>query len=118
MVKKLKEGEYELFETDIRTRFIILDGQGKFIWSFAKNIGAVLIGSKKKHKPDKIIACGYFRAFEVEDEPGLTDSVHLELCVGQGKWQGYLLPKGLPENDGKYRIIPTNEVISKSTCNC
>ncbi|OGD86358.1 hypothetical protein A2870_00575 [Candidatus Curtissbacteria bacterium RIFCSPHIGHO2_01_FULL_41_11] len=118
MIKKIKEGEYRLFETETRTRLIILDGQGQFVWSLSKKIGEVLVKSKKKYKTDKTIARGYFRVYEVLGEPGLTDSFHFEVCVGHGQWQGYLLPKGFPNNGGEGRIIPTKEVISKGTCNC
>jgi hypothetical protein len=39
--------------------------------------------------------------------------MHLELSIGKGQWQGYLLLTGLPTNKKRRnRIIPTKEVIS------
>jgi hypothetical protein len=39
--------------------------------------------------------------------------MHLELEVGEGYWQGYLLLSGLPNDDHKRaRIIPTTETIT------
>ena len=60
------------------------------------------------------MAVGKYRLYKVMDDPNLTDTWHLELAVGNGLWQGYLLPTGLPNNRKKRnRIIPTDELITK-----
>jgi hypothetical protein len=50
----------------------------------------------------------------VKDEPNLSDLTHLELLVGEGVWQGYLLPIGLPNGVKRRKIIPTKEIITTS----
>lgn len=118
MIKKVREGDYELFETKSGLRIINLNSQGSFIWINAEGVGGVLVRSEKNHKPNKILTKGYFRVYDVVDEPGLTDLCHLEVCIGRGQWQGYLLPKGLPRRKSKHRIIPTKETISRGGCTC
>lgn len=82
----------------------------------AIDIGEILVTSHKKHKTDAILAIGKYRLYEVKDEPNLTDLHHLELYVGDNTWQGYLLTTGLPnEKKRRSRIIPTDEIITKST---
>ena len=62
-----------------------------------------------------VIASGKYRLYKVKDEPNFVDLFHLELLVGEGVWQGYLLPTGLPTAEKKRnRIIPAKEVITKS----
>jgi len=118
MVKKIKEGKYELFETKSGSRVINLNGHGKYVWLKIENIGEVLAKSEKNYNPDRILAKGYFRLYDILNEPELTDLPHLEVCIGLGQWQGYLLPRGLPGKGGKHRIIPTGEILSKGVCNC
>jgi len=61
-----------------------------------------------------MLSLGQFRLYDVKDEPKLTDLIHLELFVGGGLWQGYLLPTGLPtDKDKRNRIIPTDELITR-----
>lgn len=86
-----------------------------FAWINASGIGEILVVSQNPHKTDHVLAVGKHRIYEVKDEPDLTDLIHLELLVGDGVWQGYLLPTGLPTNENKRnRIIPTLEIITKS----
>jgi hypothetical protein len=115
MIKLLQEGQYTLIETQGHTKILIL-GRGMFAWVNAADIGEILVTSHKTHKVDHILALGNYRVYEVKNEPHLTDLVHLELFVGNGRWQGYVLPTGLP-NDAKKRnrIIPTHEIITKAT---
>lgn len=116
MIKVFKEGLYQLIETKGQTKILILDKAETFAWVNAAEIGEILVTSHKKHQTDCILANGRYRIIEVKDEPDLTDLIHLELFVGDGFWQGYLLPTGLPsEQDKRKRIIPTNEVITKTT---
>ena len=99
-----------------QTKILVLDGKQTFAWINAKGIGEILVTSHKIHKEDCTLAVGRYRLYTVRKEPHLIDTQHLELCVGSGEWQGYLLLTGLPDDkDTKNRIIPTKEVITKSS---
>ena len=114
MIQLLHKGTYQLIETREQTKILTLDGQQIFAWVIAEGIGEILVTSTKTHKTDQILAIGPYRLYGVENEPDLTDLEHLELFVGQGQWQGYLLPKGLPtETERRHRIIPTDETITE-----
>lgn len=116
MIKRLQEGQYNLIETKAQTKILTLDGKQTFAWINATEIGEILVTSHKIHKVDHILSTGKYRMYEVKDEPKFTDLVHLELLVGDGIWQGYLLTAGLPNDIKKRnRIIPTTETITKST---
>lgn len=113
MVKHIEEGSYELLETKNQTKILKL-GNKTFAWVNAAEIGEILVTSQKDHETDTLLARGTYRLYEVKDEPDLADMLHLELAVGEGKWQGYLLPTGLPTaTDKRNRIIPTRETITK-----
>lgn len=115
MIVLIDNGHYSLIQTHNQTKIIKLNNK-TFAWVVADKIGEILVATHKKHEVDHILATGNYRLYEVEDEPDLVDLVHLELFVGEGKWQGYLLPTGLPSG-GKKRseIIPTDEIITKTT---
>lgn len=113
MIKLLSEGTYSLIETKNQTKILTLDNKNIYAWVNVLEIGEILITSQKTHQQDQVLALGKYRLYEVKDEPDLTDLVHLELLVGEGTWQGYLLPTGLPDEIKKRnRIIPTNETIT------
>lgn len=115
MIQLIQEGNYTLIETKGQTKVIVLEEKKSFAWVSAGEIGEILVTSHKSHKIDHILAKGNYRLYEVKDEPKLTDLHHLELFVGQGVWQGYLLPTGLPDDSNKRnRIIPTSELITKT----
>lgn len=115
MIKLIEEGQYKLIETRGQTKILIL-AERLFAWVNAKDIGEILVTSHKTHKVDHILSIGNYRLYEVKDEKDLTDVIHLELFIGDGRWQGYLLPTGLPTDTKKRnRIIPTHEIITKST---
>lgn len=114
MIQLLQEGEYELIETKGQTKVLILKNESVYAWVYADEIGEILVTSHKSHVVDHILAIGKYRLYEVKKEPGLTDLAHLELSVGDGVWQGYLLPNDLPTNKKiRNRIIPTKEIITK-----
>ncbi len=116
MIRTINQGKFKLFETFDKTTILQLDENQNFAWVSAGKIGDILIFSKNKFKESSILSMGNYRLYEVKNEPKLTDLVHLELYIGEGKWQGYLLPTGLPKlSDKRNRIIATNEVITKST---
>lgn len=116
MIQLLDEGAYELIETKGQIKILTLDKKKSFAWINAKGIGEILVVSHTSHKADCILSVGKYRLYKVKNEPHLTDLIHLELFVGNGQWQGYLLLTGLPTDKKKRnRIIPTTEVITKTT---
>lgn len=116
MIKLIKEGRYTLLETKNETKILILDDIHKFAWINVSNIGEILVTTHKTLRKDCLLSIGKYRLYDVKDEPDLTDLIHLELLVGDGMWQGYLLPLGLPTTTKKRgRIIPTEEIITVST---
>lgn len=113
MITTIKTGHYQLIETKGQVKILTLD-HSVFAWIDVAKIGELLVTSHRKHKTDNILAIGKYRLYDVKDEPKLTDLLHLELFVGGGKWQGYLLTTGLPTvNEQRKRIIPTHEIITK-----
>lgn len=115
MIKLLQEGTYSLLETKGQTKILTLDKKQVFAWVHAKDIGEILVTSHKLHKSDHMLAIGKYRIYEIDNEPNLTDLIHLELLLGDGTWQGYLLLTGLPsDKDKRTRIIPTDEIITKA----
>lgn len=110
MVKLKRAGRYKLIETKNQIKILYLDRK-VYAWINAKDIGEILFSSRNPHKTDCILAAGAYRLYEAIDEPGLSDHQHLELEVGRGRWQGYLLLSGLPNGHKKRgRIIPTHEL--------
>lgn len=113
MIRVIQRGIYRLIETKNQTKILILDDKNIYAWIDVSGIGEILVGSHKLHKSDCVLAAGNYKIYSVKKEPKLSDQLHLELYVGSGMWQGYLLPTGLPDNKKKRnRIIPTTEVIT------
>lgn len=114
MIRLLDKGTYHLIETKGQTKILMLDKKKTFAWINADDIGEILVSSHKSHKVDHVLAIGKYRLYDVKNEPDYTDLEHLELFVGEGLWQGYLLTSGLPNDEKKRnRIIPTNETITR-----
>ena len=112
MVKLLDEGDYKLLETKGEIKILSLGGS-TFAWVDLEGIGEILVTSQKPHDTDTTLALGKYKLYDVEDEPKLSDQQHLELDVGKGSWQSYLLPTGLPHGRKvRSRIIPTKETIT------
>ncbi len=115
MVKLIAEGNYKLIETRNQTKILNLEKRNTYAWVNAKNIGEILVTTHKKHPFDTILGISKYRIYEVKNEAKLSDGLHLELNVGNGYWQGYFLPTGLPnEKKIRNRIIPTKEIITRS----
>lgn len=117
MIKLIDQGKYSLIETRRQTKILSLGEKNVFAWVSAGELGEILVASHNPHKADHVLSSGKYRMYEVKGEPRITDLVHLELLVGNGKWQGYLLPTGLPNGKRRSRIVPTNEMITKSINN-
>jgi hypothetical protein len=116
MIKLLKQGSYKIVETWGETRILVLDDRDRYAWVVAAGIGEILVTTKKRFNKLYTLARGKFRLYEVKDEPKLTGVQHLELYVGEGFWQGYLLPTGLPKNkDIRNKIVPTNQIITETS---
>lgn len=112
MISLEKTGHYTLIETKHANKVLYLNND-MYAWVKPAEIGEILVASHKVHKTDYILSMGNYNLYKVEDEPDLSDHIHLELEVGMGTWQGYLLLTGLPSNTHKRgRIIPTNETIT------
>lgn len=114
MIRLIGQGNFQLYKTKHKTKVLVLDNE-KYAWVDAEKIGEILVPSDTTHGKSSILSLGKFRLYDVRDEAKLTDLVHLELFVGEGVWQGYLLPTGLPKKKNKNRIIPTRETITKAT---
>ena len=112
MITLQRSGLYRLIETKANTKVLYID-HDIYAWVEPVNIGEILVYSHRSHKTDCILSIGRFRLYVVEDESKLSDQMHLELEVGEGHWQGYLLLSGLPDDTHKRaRIIPTIETIT------
>ena len=112
MITMQRSGHYRLIETKHNTKILYLDDDA-YAWVEPASIGEILVVSRSSHKTDCVLSNGAYRMYGVTDEPRLADHIHLELATGEGKWQGYLLLTGLP-NDKKTRarIVPTPELIT------
>lgn len=111
MIKLIEEGKYRLIETKGQVKILRLEKK-QFAWVWAEEIGEILVSSHVEHEIDHILSAGKYKIFEVENEPNLADLMHLELEVGEGMRQGYLLLTGLPDVEKKRsRIIPTKELV-------
>lgn len=98
------------------TRLLILDDEDCYAWVNANEIGEILVQTKNKLIDSYILSRGKYRIYRVAGEDALTDLLHLELYIGEGYWQGYLLPTGLPTKENpKNRIIPTKELITEAS---
>ena len=115
MVKAIKQGEYQLLGLDEQNKVLHLSHKKKYIWERKGGVGEIRLGKLDDTKRSKMLASGKYRIYEVLDDAKLANGYHLELSTGKGKWQGYLLTKGLPgEENMSSIIIPTIQLITKS----
>lgn len=112
MITSQRSGRYKLIETKANNKVLYLDND-VYAWVEPVKIGEILVYSHQVHKTDCILSMGEYKLYSVKAEPDLSDHLHLELDVGEGRWQGYLLLTGLPDDHHKRaRIIPTRETIT------
>src|SRR5690348_4491422 len=114
MITLNKQGTYRLVETKNHVKILALDDR-VFAWVDSSSIGEILVVTHRFHKAEAVLSVGSYVLYDVQDEPHISDQQHLELFVGEGKWQGYLLLTGLPDDYKKRaRIIPTHEIITNN----
>jgi hypothetical protein len=114
MIKLLQSGDYQLIETLEKDKILIFDKKQTFVWLSADEAGGMLVAAHTTQSNDHFLSLGTYRIYQVEHEPHLTDALHMELLVGEGVWQGYLLSIGLPDTQrSTSRFIPTKELISR-----
>ena len=112
MIQLTSQGHYRLMGMRGGGRLLTLGNQG-YHWNYARGIGEILTFCKHPHKELYTLSQGGYKIYAVRDEPHLIDLQHLELGLGNGRWQGYLLLTGLPTRRKiRSRIVPTAEVIS------
>lgn len=115
MIKLLQSGGYKLLETKDNITVLHLDNKNAYVWKNVETKGDL---QYIKFNPEKIccfLALGNYRLYEVKDETNLTSGNHFELYVGKSKWQGYILPNGLPHTiTAKKPIKQTPEIITKA----
>lgn len=113
MITLRETGLYRLTETPHRMKLLSLSRHGKFILTGIEGIGDILAVTRRPHRVHAVLSAGEYRIYSVDDEPKLSDQLHMELEIGRGQWQGYLLPTGLPEGEKlRSRIIPTTERVT------
>jgi len=114
MIKVLRSGKYKLIETKQQIKILYLDDM-PYVWLFIPEIGHVLEVTHKAHKAEHTLAAGNYRLYDVKKDSRFSQHKHLELFVGEGQCQGYLLLTDLPtDKKRKSRIIATNELICAS----
>jgi len=112
MITLLSQGHYRLSGMRAGGKILHLDEQG-YHWNYAKGIGELLTFCKHPHKTQYLLSQGGYKLFTVRGEPAFIDLQHLELSLGNARWQGYLLLTGLPTRRKlRSRIIATHEVIA------
>lgn len=112
MIDLVKTGYYTLIETKSGVKVLTLD-KDMYAWVEPAGIGDILVVTRRPHKTDCTLATGEYKVYNVSDEPKYTDQPHLELQVGEGQWQGYLLFSGLPNGVKKLgKILATAENIT------
>jgi len=111
MIKAVQDGKYRLIETR-QAKVLFLD-KTAYVWLAIPGIGQILELSRSPHKADHILAQGSYRIYDVEDEPRFSTHKHLELFLGEGQWQGYLILSSSPAGyKSRSRIVATTESIA------
>jgi len=113
MIKILDQGCYQLYKATNESKLLTIDKKKNYIWNKQADKEDITLCAYKNSKKDELLTVGKYRLYAVKNENDLSDGEHLELFVGDGKWQGYLLPTSLP-SDKKLTspIYPTEEIIT------
>lgn len=118
MITVLKRGNYWQLTSRPPTLLFLLEWEeeGKLyvLADLEGNTGTLRFVSELQKS---ILFSGKYRLYETRDEKMLTDGLHLELLFKNGKWQGYLLPEGIPDSQQpKKAVVKTSELITKFFC--
>ena len=118
MIKLIGHGTYNLVELRDGVKFFqLINEAGKtfsYTWLNTADIGAIVLAVHNPGNTGASLAAGKYRLYNVKEEEGLLNARHLELHAGDGVWQGYVLPKGLPTKTiNRKKIIPTQELITR-----
>lgn len=112
MITIIDSGSYGLSETKHGIKLLKLRAK-TYAWITAPHIGELLVHITFPHVAQEELSVGSYRLYTVRDEPHLSDQLHLELEIGHGQWQGYVLPVGFPTaHNTRRRIIATHEIIT------
>ena len=112
-------GRYQLSESKDGSRLLCLASyydEVTYAWGYSDGIQLRLTDQKPDETWSALVV-GKYRLYLVNGEADLTDQHHLELLVGEGVWQGYILPEGFPEELTAKTMIPVKELITKSFAN-
>lgn len=112
MITVVDRGSYCLLENKKQGKVLIFDDKKSYSLTEYGKLKKIPLYPHKNTKNNCLLCKGNFRLYKVSNEEHLSSNFHLELNIGQGQWQGYLLPKGLPKNRTINSIIPTQELIS------
>lgn len=117
MIKLIKSGRYKLIRTKHYVKILYLD-KDAFAWIEPPKIHELLVTTHRQHKTDCLLSVGRYNLYDLKDDQRFSSHLRLELEVGEGQWQGYLLLNGLP-TDQKIRcgIIPAHDVVTGSVKN-
>jgi hypothetical protein len=119
MIRLIGNGRYCLFETRNGKKVLTLEDnpgeKSRYVLINADGIREILITNQKSFRAECILVIGRYRLYEVKDEPDFKTCKHLEFLIGEGYWQGYLLPEGFPtERKTRKRTIPAKELITRT----
>jgi hypothetical protein len=107
-----RQGSYKLTESRLQIKALYLD-KTSYAMLFIDSLGEMISTARTPKPTDYTLSIGRYRVYNVQDEPDMTEGLHLELEVGDDIWQGYLLPNGLPgKNSIRGCLLPTRELIT------
>jgi hypothetical protein len=115
MITLLQSGKYTLLQAIEEVKALLLDKK-LFGWDEVVAEEELVFFSLKQFHPIGISTTGKYRLYEVKGEKKLVNAIHLELFAGDGKWEGYLLPDGLPTKEvPRKKIVRIDQTITKVT---
>ena len=119
MIKLINNGKYNLVEIENGIKALalgeIFGEKSVYFLIDADVIRKTSTQNYQYYEAGFILASGRYRLYDVKSEWNFRSNKHLELSVGEGFWQGYLLPEGFPTTrKTEKRIIPIKELITKA----
>lgn len=105
MICTIKSGSFQFFESPSQAKILVLDRKRPYAWIRSSQGGDILVYSSYRMDSCTLSSSGRYRLYMVTSEAKLSDQVHLELLIGKGRWQGYLLPTGFPTKRGEKREL-------------